>query len=125
MAPLSASAIRTGPRTIAQSSVLTNEITTPAGTAGYNECDTNTDTCVLGANFIPLSLTHRTADVYPYDKAYTPIANVPIVTGATAWDDTDSGQMYILVFNESLFYGTKLDHSLINPNQLRMHEVDL
>ena len=63
--------------------------------------------------------------MYPYDKAYKPIANVPIVTGATAWDDVVSGHTYILVFHESLFYGNKLDHSLINPNQLRLNGVDL
>ena len=103
----------------------TKDVTAKAGTNGYNECDTNADTCVLGANFIPLSMTNRTADVYPYDRAYKPIANVPIITGATAWDDDKSGQTYILVFHESLFYGTKLDHSLINPNQVRVHGVDL
>ena len=49
------------------------------------------------------------------------MTNVPIVTGGTAWDDPLTGTTYILVFHEGLFYGPKLDHSLINPNQVRMH----
>jgi hypothetical protein len=34
-------------------------------TTAYNECDTNADTGVAGANFAILAPTHRTADVYP------------------------------------------------------------
>ena len=67
--------------------------------------------------------TARTADVYAYSGSYAPIQNVPIVTGVTAYDDTLTGETYILVFNESLYYGLKLDHSLINPNQLRHYGI--
>ena len=84
-----------------------------------NECDTNANTCCLGKNFIILQYTTRMADVYPYDKSYKPIEGVPIVSGAMAWDNPLSGQTYILVVNEALYYRTKLDHSLINPNQVR------
>ena len=48
---------------------------------------------------------------------------VPIVTGATAYDDPN-GTTSILIFNESLYYGTKLAHSLTYPNQLRHNAVD-
>jgi hypothetical protein len=89
-----------------------------------NECDTNADTCFLGTNFVILDYTMRTADVYAYDKSITPIENVPIVKGAMAYDDLDTGRTYILVFHESLFYGQALDHSLINPNQLRSYGVN-
>ena len=64
-----------------------------------------------------------TADVYAYDKEIVPLNDVPIVSGATAWDDTASGQVFILVINEALYYGTKLDHSLIKPNQIRAYGV--
>ena len=95
----------------------------PDGTTGRNESDSNADTCCLGTNFVILSMTHRTADVYPYDSSYAPMVNVPIVSGATAYDCSITNQTYILVFNEALFYGSKLDHSLINPNQLRSYGV--
>jgi hypothetical protein len=96
-----------------------------ANTAANNECDSNADTCCLGKNFVVLQATYRTADVYAYDSSIKPLENVPIVTGATAYDDLVSGNTFILVFNESLYYGNSLDHSLINPNQLRAYGVPL
>ena len=53
-----------------------------------NESDSNADTCCLGKNWTILNYTSRTADVYPYDNAYTPMKDVPIVSGATAYTDT-------------------------------------
>ena len=91
----------------------------------YVEADTNADTCCLGKSFIILQYTTRSAEVYSYDKASEPKRDVAIVTGATAYDCKDTGETCILVFNESLFYGSSLDHSLINPNQLRDFGVDV
>jgi hypothetical protein len=88
-----------------------------------NECDTNADTCCLGRNFVVLHSTFRTADVYAYDTSIKPIENVPIVSGATAYDDATTGTTFILVFHEALYYGTKLDHTLINPNQVRSYGI--
>ena len=104
-------------------SASTRNIEPPANINATNEADTNTDTCCLGTNFIPIGITNRTADVYPYDSNYAPMQNVPIVSGATAYDDPD-GTTYILVFHESLYDGKTLGHSLINPNQLRHNGVD-
>ena len=117
------STIRTGRRTISSTAVSFTQDESPAGTEANNEGDSNADTCCLGANFMALEITNRTAEVYPYDPSYEPIANVPIVTGATAYDDED-GTTFILIFHESLFYGNKLCHSLINPNQVRHHGID-
>lgn len=99
------------------------DIQTPINQVARNECDTNADTCCLGCNFVVLGFTTRTADVFPYDKSYDPMTNVPIVKGGTAYDDPVTGATYILVFNEGLYYGSKLDHSLINPNQVRSYGV--
>ena len=95
----------------------------PANTRADNECDTNADTCCLGRNFIVLNPTYKTADVYAYDTSIKPIENVPIVSGATAYDDLSTGKTYILVFHKSLYYGERLDHSLINPNQVRAYGI--
>ena len=92
-------------------------------TVAANEADTNADTCCLGTNFIPILYTNRTADVYPYSDAYEPIENIPIVSGATAYDHPN-GNTYILVFHEALYYGTQMKHSLINPNQIRFSGLD-
>ena len=48
---------------------------------------------------VVLQATYRTADVYAYDTSIAPIENIPIVTGATAYDNPVSGVTYILVFN--------------------------
>jgi hypothetical protein len=112
-------------RNVQQSTSIDRELSVrepKAGTTAYNEADSNADTCCLGKNFIVLSFTNRTADVYPYDESYQPMTNVPIVSGATVVDLED-GSSFILILNESLYYGTKLDHSLINPNQLRHESI--
>ncbi len=44
---------------------------------------------------------------------------MPIATGATAYTDQATGQVYILVNNKGLWFGEKLTNLLINPNQLR------
>ena len=94
-----------------------------SNTIGINECDTDADTCCLGKNFIGYKYTQRTAVVYAYDKSYTPATNVPIVTGATAYDDPVSGMTYALLFHEVLYYGEKMDHSLFNSNQIHMYGI--
>ena len=81
--------------------------------------DTHADTCVLGHNFIVLNYTSQVTDVYGYSPELGAIKNIPIVTGATAVDNPTTGETIILVVNEALWYGNCLDHSLLNPNQLR------
>jgi hypothetical protein len=74
---------------------------------------------------VPLYFTGRACDVSPYNDNYETEKNVPIATGATAYTNKDTGEIYILIVNEGLWFGPKLDHSLINPNQLRHHGVDV
>ena len=92
------------------------------GTTAMNEADSNADTCCLGINFVVLSYTNRTADVYPYDTTYEPMKDIPIVSGATTFHHPN-GESFILVVNEALYYGPRLDHSLLNPNQIRYNGV--
>ena len=90
------------------------------------ELDSHADTCALGRNFIPLSFTGRVCDVTPYNAdIYEPERNVPIISGATAWTSHESGQTYILVVNEGLWFGDKLQNTLLNPNQLRYSGVNV
>ena len=117
--------VQTGCRKISQAKSSYTKVQEPApGTIAINESDTNADTCCLGKNFLVQSYTNRTVDVYSYDTSVEPIADVPIVTGVTAWDCPSTGTTYILVFNEALYYGDKLDHTLINPNQVRHNGID-
>ena len=89
----------------------------------HNELDTNADTCCLSTNFVVLSYTTRSADVYAYDTSIKPKENIPIVSGATAYDGSVTGDTFILIVNEDLYYCTRLNHSLINPNQIRHYGI--
>ena len=93
----------------------------------YNkmELDSHADTVVLGNNCIILSYSGRECDVSPYTDTYDAIKGVPIVKGATAWTSDLTGETFILVFNEALWMGEVMEHSLVNPNQLRHHGVDV
>ena len=95
----------------------------PRNTMALNETDSNAMTSVAGTNFLVLQYTTRMADVYSYDLNQAPKKNIPIVTAATAYDCPRLHTTYILVFNEILYYGTALDHSLINPNQVRHYGI--
>ena len=88
-----------------------------------NEVDTNADTCCLGKNWIVTGFTRRTADVYAYNKSIEPVINLPIVWDVTAYDCPRTRTTYLLQVNEGLYYGKKLDHSLLNLNQIRSYGI--
>ena len=89
------------------------------------ELDSHADTVVLGRNCVILSYTGRECDVSPYTDVYDAIKGVPIVTGATAWTTQATGETYILVFHEALWMGNTMDHSLLNPNQMRHYGIQV
>ena len=74
----------------------------------------------MGKNFIVWKYT-RMADVYAYEKSYDPVPNILIVRNTTAYDNLLTGPAYILLFNESLYYGSRMDPSLFNSNQIRKY----
>jgi hypothetical protein len=73
-----------------------------------------TQTHVVIKNYFVLNASYCIADVYAYDTSIKPVENIPIVSGGTVYDDPFSGDTFILVFNECLYYGDKLDHTLIS-----------
>jgi hypothetical protein len=75
--------------------------------------DTHADTCVLGINFIVLEYSGRVCDVYPYSQEYDAVKDVPIVRGATAVQDQDTGETHIMIINEGLWYGNKDPQDLL------------
>ena len=87
------------------------------------ELDSHADTVVLGRNCVIMQYTGRECDVSPYTDTYAAIKGVPIVTGATAWTCQSTGETTILVFNEALWMGEVMEHSLLNPNQLRFFGI--
>ena len=87
--------------------------------------DTHADTTVLGLNCVVLSYTGKECKVSPYSSQYEVVQNVPVVTGATVWTNASDGTAYLMIFHESLWMGNKLDHTLVNPNQLRDYGVSV
>ena len=91
---------------------------------GTIEMDSHADTAVCGSNFVVLDYTSQECDVTPYN-AKDVEKNVPIATCATAWDDS-TGQTYILKVHQALYMGDRgMEHSLLNPNQLRAHGIEV
>ena len=87
--------------------------------------DTYADTTVLGSNCDVLSYTGKECEVSPYSSEYEAVWIIPVVTGATVWTNPTDGTAYLLVFHESLWMGDKLDHTLVNPNQLWAYGVSI
>ena len=92
---------------------------------GRIELDTHANTTVLGSNCVILSYTGKECEVSPYSSQYEAIWDVPVVTGATVWTNVTDGTAYLLIFHESLWVGDKLDHTLVNPNQLWAYGVNI
>ena len=90
-------------------------------TQGRIELDSHADTIVLGANCIILSHTGQSCEVMPYSGTTDAITDVPAVTGATLWTYPHDGNEFILFFKEVLLMGNTLQHTLVNPNQLRVY----
>ena len=84
---------------------------------GRIKLDSHADTVVLGSNCVVLQ--GKVCEVSPYTDEYDAITDIPVVRGATLWMDQHTNEEYILIFNEALWMGDTLAHSLINPNQLR------
>lgn len=120
------SRVTSSARRIARSKVAYKGYVAPDDpVVGNLELDTHADTCCLGANFIPILYTGEVCSVQPFSDTYSPMEDVPVVTGVTAYDDENTGFTYLLEFNQCLWMGDQLDHSLINPNQVRSHGLSL
>ena len=117
---ISVSTFATGSRRVIGSALMTLQNLPPADPIHGNvEMDTHADTCVLGKNFIVLEYTGKECDVSPYPSSYSSIKNVPIVSGVTAYRDPESLEVTLLVFHQALWMRDSLDHTLVNPNQVR------
>ena len=64
----------------------------------------------------------RIAEVFSYSQTIL-LVKVLIVIEAIACDCNKTGETFILLVNEDLYYGTKLNHSLFNQMQIRKHSI--
>ena len=87
------------------------------------ELDSHADTTCCGRGFKLINDTGKTVSVEPFLTQYEPVTDIPIGTCITAYDDEKTGQTYILQFNQALYFGDRLETSLLNPNQMRDNHV--
>ena len=86
--------------------------------------DSYADTAVCGSNFIVLNYNSQECDVTLYNSKDVE-KNLPIANYATSWDDY-SGSTCIIKIHQSLHMGDSgMNHSVLNPNQLRTHGVQV
>lgn len=79
------------------------------GTMAKCELDTRADTICAGKNFRALSLTGQTCDVSGFHQSFESLNDIPVA----------------LIINEALYFGPQMDHSLVNPNQIRAYGIDV
>jgi hypothetical protein len=87
--------------------------------SGTCELDSHSDTCVAGSNCTILETTNKTVSVRTVSDTHEVLHDIPIVTAATAYDDPNTGTMYILILGQSIYMGDRMENSLICPSQLR------
>jgi hypothetical protein len=112
-----------GPRTISKVARKrkVDELEEPTpGFEARNELDTRADTICAGTNFLCIRPTGMMCSVKGFHQLFAPIDEIPVATVATTWDDPETGQTFILIMHQALYFGKQLDHSLINPNQIRV-----
>ena len=84
--------------------------------------DNHADTTCFGKNFRVISFTSEVCSVSPFLSEYDSVTDVPICTAATALE-LESGETIILEFGQGLWFGERMEHSLINPNQCRSYGI--
>ena len=120
--------ISTGPRVGVASSQITSalqkwlESNNIFKDALDTDIDNHAHTHFFGKNSRPLSWSDLMCSVSPFISKYTTTDNVEICTAATAWT-SHTGQVYISVFGQGLWFGDRMDRSLINPNQCRSCDI--
>ena len=91
-----------------------NQHCTSLGTKAHEELDNQADTFHRRTIFWLHKLTGKSCSVYMFSASYDPMQDVKISTFLTSYTD-EYGRTWIIVFNEILWFGTIMDHSLINP----------
>jgi hypothetical protein len=81
--------------------------------------DSHADTSCAGSNMAVLELTGEKVNVFPFSDNLPSVQEVPIATVLTMWESPQTGEPWMLVIHEALYFGEQLKDSLLCPNQLR------
>ena len=85
------------------------------------ELDTRVDKICAGRNFRALAYTGQSCDVKGFHDSFDSLKNIPVAQVATAIQR--DGRTFVLIINEALYFGSSMDHSLINPNQIQSYGI--
>jgi hypothetical protein len=72
-----------------------------------------------------MAYTGKVTNVRGFSDKLDTVNDVPIVTGGTVWLNPTTGQEFLLVVHQGLWFGEEMENSLINPNQLRSYGLDV
>ena len=86
------------------------------------EIDSHADTHCFERNFRPMHWTGQECSVSPFLAEYSEQINIQICTGATA-HTLESGEMIILLFGQGLWFGNRMDRSLIRADPMGFYFV--
>ena len=64
-----------------------------------------------------MHFTGEICELSPFFNTYAPLKEISVARCCTVCPDNE-GKEYLLVGDEMLWFGTTLDNSLINPNQI-------
>jgi len=89
------------------------------------ELDSHADTCCIG-KYAEVLYTdiNKVMTVQPFLESLGNAKNVPVVTAAVAYDDPDTGRVWILIVHQALYF-PEMKHHLLCPMQLRMNDVSV
>ena len=82
------------------------------------ELEIRADTISADKNSRALAYTGQSCNVKGFhDSSFDSLNYIPVAQVATAIEQ--DGQTFVLVINEALYFESSMDHSLINPTQIR------
>ena len=86
---------------------------------------THANTCCAGLNWQVLWLTGKICEVQPYLPMYEAMNEIPVAGCCTVWMSPCTGNEYLLVGGQFLYFGMMLPHSLLNPNQIQAYDIEV
>jgi hypothetical protein len=87
------------------------------------ELDSYADMCCIGSKCIFFNQSNVTVDVTPFLKGLGKAENVLTGSCAVAYGNLETGEVMILVFNQVIYFGDRMDGALGCPNQLHLNRL--
>ena len=93
-----------------------------SGFDAKNKLDTRANTIFVGVNWRLLSASGQCRDVYGFHDDFKGVEDVLIGRVAKGIRN-EHGRVNIMIFNQAIYFGARLDHSLINTNHIRHFRI--